>query len=375
MTALTKPNLDFAEMYERCGVEGGGDILRALTEMTPADRQRAEAIIEEMEEEGRRTLELLPGAKELVQWCQAHKLPMGVVTRNTKKTTLILQQLLVGDNKGDDIVSSLFDRMIARDDPSDLPPKPDPAALYNICETLGVECNESVLMVGDSPANDVAFGKAAGASTALLDTGRRYSETQAGKEQRSTPDIVVDDLCGLARQCWIDFTIDGDLGTNQPLLKFETPQAQSQLARAAVSGDLETFSSMNELNEVDESENTPLIWAADAGQTEVVEFLVKQKGVNLDVRGYLGATAVCRAARKGHLDCLNILIKHGANPDIPNIKMQYPLHFAAFKEHPDAVEALLVGGANPRVLDRKGRTPAQDTKNVAIRDRLLQAIL
>ena len=31
-------------------------------------------------------------------------------------------------------------------------------------------------MIGDSAANDVAFAKAAGASTVLLDTGRRHTE-------------------------------------------------------------------------------------------------------------------------------------------------------------------------------------------------------
>ena len=48
--------------------------------------------------------------------------------------------------------------------------------------------------------------------------------------------------------------------------------------------------------------------------------------------------------------------------------MQTPLHFAAFKRHEDAARVLLEAGANPRALDRKGRTPDQDTDVAAIRD-------
>ena len=45
-------------------------------------------------------------------------------------------------------------------------------------------------MVGDSPSNDVVFGKRAGVGTALLDTGRAHLE--GGGE--SGADIVVDSL-------------------------------------------------------------------------------------------------------------------------------------------------------------------------------------
>ena len=62
-----------------------------------------------------------------------------------------------------------------------------------------------------------------------------------------------------------------------------------------------------------------------------------------------------------------------ADPDIPNVKLQAPLHFAAFKQKSKAVAALLRAGANPLVLDRKGRTPAEDTADPGIRAALLAA--
>ena len=72
---LTKPNLDFAEMYRRCGVDRSKDILEEIDAMTPKEQEKANQIIDDMEEEGRRTLELMPGCIELMnclwkeRWC------------------------------------------------------------------------------------------------------------------------------------------------------------------------------------------------------------------------------------------------------------------------------------------------------------------
>ena len=77
--------------------------------------------------------------------------------------------------------------------------------------------------------------------------------------------------------------------------------------------------------------------------------------------GYLGATAIHRALR------LKMII------DQPNDKLQYPLHIVAFHCNVKAVELLLQYGDNPLVLDRKGRTPDQDTSNANIQRILLES--
>lgn len=77
--------------------------------------------------------------------------------------------------------------------------------------------------------------------------------------------------------------------------------------------------------------------------------------------------------RRGNADVVTLLLAAGASPDVPNAKHQFPLHFAAYKQHPLCVAALLAGGASPLVLDRKGRTPSEDTSDRAIRDVLLAA--
>ena len=174
----------------------------------------------------------------------------------------------------------------------------------------------------------------------------------------------------------------GSLGTGATNLHGQpVPQPVSDLARAAADGDAKTLDSLlssgagREAGEPDGSGNTPLIWAAETGHVEAVNLLLDVPGIDVNHRGYLGATALNRAARRGHSEILKLLIRAGADLNMPNDKLQYPLHFAAFKQNAEAVEILLEHGANTRVLDRKGRTPAEDTRNEAIRDRILKAIV
>ena len=108
---LTVPNLDFKVMYgmfwgavsnarrrsrasarhprhpqpspppppERCGVDASDDLLAAIATM-PADKAAAaNAVIDEMEAEGRRTLQLEKGVAELARWLQFHNIPTALV--------------------------------------------------------------------------------------------------------------------------------------------------------------------------------------------------------------------------------------------------------------------------------------------------------
>lgn len=355
---LTVPNLDFGEMYRRAGVPKGEDILSAKWRENAA----ACAVVEEMEEEGRRTLRMMPGAAELAAWLHAHGIPSALVTRNSART--------VEHFHGNVWPASLppMKPVISRDDA--WPSKPDPAALSAICEQWGVPAGPSIAMVGDSPSNDVVFGKAAGVRTVLLDTGRRL--TEGGKT--GEPDLIVEHLAQFAALAWRDFEVVSPLTDPALHAKREPPTATGAAAEAAVAGDVGVLEGMDlaALSAADSAGQVPLIWAADAGHLAAVEVLLKA-GVDANVRGFIGATALSRAARRGHNDVVAALLASGADPGIPNDKLQFPLHFAAFKLKPEAVRILLQGGASPLVLDRKGRTPAEDTSDEAIRAEILQA--
>jgi phosphoglycolate phosphatase-like HAD superfamily hydrolase len=191
---LTVPNLDFAEMYRRCGVDLNGDILDALTSMPVDEAKRCQAIIDEMEEEGRRTMQLMPGVLEVSKWLASHGLKTSIVTRNTKKTVDTFNNLL-----NERSIPS-FQNCVSRDIEG-IPPKPNPAALSVICSEWDLPLDQSILMVGDSPANDIVFGKNAGVATALLDTGRRYMEQSSGKSSVGA-DMTVTHMVALPRLLW-----------------------------------------------------------------------------------------------------------------------------------------------------------------------------
>lgn len=354
---LTVPNLDFAEMYRRAGVPRGQDILEAVKTMPAEQAAAANAVIDEMEAEGRRTLQLDSGAVHLARWLARHGVPMALVTRNTTVTVDHFQEKLW---KPAGLPG--FEKTISRDDP--FPPKPDPGALRHISEHWGIPLGPELLMVGDSVANDIAFGKAAGVKTALLDA--------AGKHTADVADYVVRNLATLPLSLFKDFAIEGEMAG--PLKKYPEPSPNTDATKAAVAGDVEALSACpGKVDDLDEWGNTPLIWAADAGQRGAVEYLLS-KGADVNVRGFLENTAIARASRRGHLDILGLLLAvPGANCDTPNVKMQYPLHFAAFKGHKDAVRVLLDHSADTYVLDRKGRSPAEDTSDESIRQMILEA--
>lgn len=131
---LTIPNLDFGEMYARCGVDRNDDILAAIARMDQGDAAKANAIVDEMEQEGRRTLQLMPGAVALLQWLAFYQIPTAIVTRNTLLSTQRLQELLA---EADPSLPN-FSPIVTRDSDPIQPPKPDIGALkYIASEWMG----------------------------------------------------------------------------------------------------------------------------------------------------------------------------------------------------------------------------------------------
>jgi len=167
------------------------------------------------------------------------------------------------------------------------------------------------------------------------------------------------------------------------LKKYEPPSPRSRAAMAAFAGDSTTLSSLpwqDLLAADEETGNTPLIWSADQGHTAALEVVLEAverfSPPLVNTRGYIGNTALARAARGGHVDCVVALLTKASlvDPNIANEKMQYPLHFAAFKKHPAVVRALLDSNkCDLLVVDRKGRTPDMDTSDEAIREMIASA--
>jgi HAD superfamily hydrolase (TIGR01549 family) len=414
---LTKPNIDFAEMYRRCGVDINSDILAEVEQMSPQEKEKALQIIHEMEELGRQTLEVISpgGTIELLSWLHLHNIPIALVTRNTQQTVDVLIEKLQQQSH---VHQVSFAHIVARDtnDGRKIPPKPDPTALHIIAkESFKIDLpSDDVLMVGDSISNDVEFGRRAGVKTVLYRHDRNDDDTDDNSDP-SPADMVINRLTDLPQLLWKHYNIQGFLGNDDNEEKpsihgLPPPQSTAELCKAVVKGDVSLVESLldqctlEDILQTDDepSKNTALIWAAETGNAEIVSMVLdslesklrlqdQQDEKNsdhfsllqsyLNHRGYLGATAINRAARRGHTNILELLIKKYQHYhqkfsvdddtiktstlshllDHPNDKLQYPLHFAAFKQNPKALQCLLSYGANPWVLDRKGRTPVEDT--------------
>ena len=182
----------------------------------------------------------------------------------------------------------------------------------------------------------------------------------------------------------------------KPLHKVAPPEPDLEvpLIAAVVNDDVDALKKLaDDLNDGawqtmnlqhDVSGNSALIWAADLGKVACAEFLANDSRVDLLKRGFLGNTALSRAARRGHVQIAKILLD-AANKrsayyetapylggsvmaNICNDKLQYPMHFAGFKKHVDVVKLMLEYHCCSYVRDRKGRTPKEDTSLQEVRD-------
>lgn len=157
---------------------------------------------------------------------------------------------------------------------------------------------------------------------------------------------------------------------------YPLPTPTTIIAVAAATGDLKTLKAAEKsiLPQIDDVGNTSLVWASDQGQVETVAFLI-QAGVDPNIRGYRGNTALARAARHGHVACVKLLLCT-TNIDVngSNDQQQSPLHFAAFYNRHECVQAMINSGkCDFNVKDRLNRIPAEITKDTKIHAMLSSA--
>lgn len=102
-------------------------------------------------------------------------------------------------------------------------------------------------------------------------------------------------------------------------------------------------------------ELTPLMRASQAGQADVVRFLLEH-GANPNAQTKEGGTALSVAAAAGHAEIVGMLLDQGADATIRHLGW-HPLWFAAFNGRTEAVVLLLSRGTAPDTkVDSGGRT-------------------
>lgn len=77
------------------------------------------------------------------------------------------------------------------------------------------------------------------------------------------------------------------------------------------------------------------------GKTMIIKMLI-EAGVDVNIKGDDGYTALIRATRRGNIDCMKILLENGADINMKDIANSWtPLHFAAYKNNLKCIEFLL----------------------------------
>lgn len=102
---------------------------------------------------------------------------------------------------------------------------------------------------------------------------------------------------------------------------------------------------------------TPLHVAAAMGFMECITLLIKH---GADVRVQCGlerTTALHMVAEDGNAECAKLLLEAGAYVNGTNKKLQTPLHLASLAQSSETLELLLKRGADPDAGDIDGRTP------------------
>jgi len=86
---------------------------------------------------------------------------------------------------------------------------------------------------------------------------------------------------------------------------------------------------------------TPIHFGAFSGNVESLQFLLKTKGIEVDMVDGKTQTALHIASKHGHVSCCEILVNHGARIDIRDNEGYTPLHHSARKGNLKILQILI----------------------------------
>lgn len=127
------------------------------------------------------------------------------------------------------------------------------------------------------------------------------------------------------------------------------------------------------VNLQDQKKRTPLIFAATNGHTSVVKFLI-ESGADVNAKDSGGQTALLYACKRSFNEIAAFLLENGAEVNVQSKKKGITaLMLAAVWDNVELVQLLLEHGADPQLTDTFGRTAkllAQKKGNSAVVDLL-----
>lgn len=109
----------------------------------------------------------------------------------------------------------------------------------------------------------------------------------------------------------------------------------------------------------------PLHFAARRGQMDIVDLLCRH-GADIDARDAQGRTAVAQAVLAGEGKTIAALLKRGADADVADHDGNTPLHHAARLSKFDVMRQLIVAGAAQGMQNHAGDTPLHITERTGV---------
>uniref|UniRef100_A0A673T9E7 Ankyrin repeat and SOCS box containing 1 n=1 Tax=Suricata suricatta TaxID=37032 RepID=A0A673T9E7_SURSU len=128
-------------------------------------------------------------------------------------------------------------------------------------------------------------------------------------------------------------------------------------------------------------EDTRLHDAAYVGDLQTLRSLLQEESYRSRINeksvwccGWLPCTPLRIAATAGHGDCVDFLIRNGAEVDLVDVKGQTALYVAVVNGHLESAQILLEAGADPNGSRHHRSTPVYHTSRVGRAD-ILQALI
>jgi HAD superfamily hydrolase (TIGR01509 family) len=181
---LTEPLLDFDAMRAEIGLRPGLPILEQLEQADAVTRARADGILRRHEREAIERATLSDGCAELLARLDTLAIPTAILTRNVREVVEVFARMF----------GFSFAAIYTREDG---PPKPSPAGVLALCQSLRAMPAET-LVVGDYKF-DILAGRRAGCPTALVTPA---PPAPAELPDWGPPDLVVRSLRELLAVFW-----------------------------------------------------------------------------------------------------------------------------------------------------------------------------
>eukprot|EP00178_Gracilaria_changii_P023646 TRINITY_DN71520_c0_g1_i1.p1 TRINITY_DN71520_c0_g1~~TRINITY_DN71520_c0_g1_i1.p1 ORF type:complete len:317 (-),score=36.95 TRINITY_DN71520_c0_g1_i1:82-1032(-) len=153
-----------------------------------------------------------------------------------------------------------------------------------------------------------------------------------------------------------DFEFEQDKDAEMETINFSNSPYQSVHYQACRPLTQNNELSASTVNSVDSNGNTPLMWAVNCNNLEMISALVSNNA-NVNQQNNEGETALYLACARGYSECVSYLCEHGASFNIVNIEGASCAHIAAAHGHVRVLEYLIYLGCFMNLQDEFGDTP------------------